>query len=151
MPANPHSTPDFFRIGGRQWKLIIPNAGLFAVAGAQAGVFIRYVPNRNSITIDSSHLSETDLKLMRELLLRDSPNQWNYIIDDRFDGFAVFIFKKEGILLIKDNLYSNEERGDIIVYINLKKKPSRPSSCAAQASSQAEEAHHCLQNPMIPS
>jgi hypothetical protein len=28
----------------------------------------------NGITIDSSHLSETDLKLMRELLLRDSPN-----------------------------------------------------------------------------
>ena len=49
--------------------------------------------------------------------------------------FQTFIFKKEGILLIKDNLYSNEERGDIIVYINLKKKPSRPSSCAAQASS----------------
>ena len=33
--------------------------------------------------------------------------------------FQTFIFKKEGILLIKDNLYNNEERADIIVYINL--------------------------------
>ena len=64
-------------------------------------------------------------------------------------AFQTFVFKRQGILLIKDDIYCNHERADIIVYIKLM-RTSRPSSCAAPASSSAEE-EHPRQNPKNPS
>ena len=64
-------------------------------------------------------------------------------------AFQTFVFKRQGILLIKDDIYCNHERADIIVYIKLM-RTSQPSSCAAPASSSAEE-EHPRQNPKNPS
>jgi len=92
--------------------------------------------------IHSRNVSEADLEEMRSLLLRDGPNEWNYITDDSIEeqfelirsgkavvvlaeeneihGFSVLIFKEAcpAILSKYDDLSSIAYIADVVVSAN---------------------------------